>query len=138
MKYSGGPMDNQTWQTNGWPQQKLPKFGFHTHTTALWPMEQSSILSAKFDCPGACQNISLLATAHDCETDLYGGIATSSRGSFSRGGPWGRGWWNCTFPQILSSAVYHNNLSPYHNTVCVETPLLNNLQERRKEGKINR
>ena len=25
--------------------KKLPKFGFHTHTTALWPME-SSILSA--------------------------------------------------------------------------------------------
>ena len=33
-------------------------------------MEQSSILSAKFDCPVARQNLSLLATAHDCETDL--------------------------------------------------------------------
>ena len=31
-------------------------------------MEQSSILSAKFDCPVARQNISLLASAHDCET----------------------------------------------------------------------
>ena len=25
-------------------QQKFQQFGFHTHTTALWPMEQSSIL----------------------------------------------------------------------------------------------
>ena len=33
-------------------------------------MEQSSILSAKFDCPVAHQNCSLLATAHDRETDL--------------------------------------------------------------------
>ena len=49
--------------TNGWLQQKLPKFGFRTHTTALWPMEQSSILSAKFDCPVARQNFSLVATA---------------------------------------------------------------------------
>ena len=38
------------------PQQKLPKFGFCTHTTALWSMEQSSILSAKLDCPVARQN----------------------------------------------------------------------------------
>ena len=33
-------------------QQKLPKFGFRIHTTALWPVEQSS-LSAKFDRPVA-------------------------------------------------------------------------------------
>ena len=31
-------------------------------------MEQSSILSAKFDCPVAHQNVSLLATAHDYQT----------------------------------------------------------------------
>ena len=47
VKTSGGPLDNQTWHTNGWPQQKLPKFGFRIHTTALRPMEQSSILSAR-------------------------------------------------------------------------------------------
>ena len=41
-----------------------------THTAALWPMERSSILSAKFDCPVACQNFSRVATAHDCETGL--------------------------------------------------------------------
>ena len=39
--------------TNGWPQQELPQLGFRTHTTALWPVEQSSILSAKIDCPVA-------------------------------------------------------------------------------------
>ena len=58
------------WHTKGWPQRKLPKFGFCTQTTALWPIEQSSILSAKFDCPVAHQNLLLLVTAHGCETDL--------------------------------------------------------------------
>ena len=33
-------------------------------------MEQSSILFAKFDCPGYHQKFSLLATAHDWETGL--------------------------------------------------------------------
>ena len=33
-------------------------------------MEQSSILSAKFDCPVARQTFSLLATVHDCETGI--------------------------------------------------------------------
>ena len=37
-------MDNQTWHRNGWLQEKLPKFGFGTHTTSLWPMKQSSSL----------------------------------------------------------------------------------------------
>ena len=31
-------------------------------------MEQSSSLSAKFDCPVVHQNSSLLAAVHDCET----------------------------------------------------------------------
>ena len=35
-------------------------------------MEQSSILSAKFDCSAvACQDSLLLATARDCEPGLY-------------------------------------------------------------------
>ena len=46
---SGGPLDNQTWHLY-WPQKKPPKFGFRAQTTALWPMEQSCILFAKFDC----------------------------------------------------------------------------------------
>ena len=33
-------------------------------------MEQNSILSSKFDCAVARQNVSLLASAHDCESDL--------------------------------------------------------------------
>ena len=59
MENSGGPLDNQTWHTDSWPQQKLPKFSFHSHTTSLWTMEQSSILSAKFDSPVAYQNFPL-------------------------------------------------------------------------------
>ena len=42
----------------------------YTHTLTLWPMEQSSILSAEFHCPVARQNISFLATAHDWVTRL--------------------------------------------------------------------
>ena len=42
-----------------------------SYPTALWPMKQSSILSANFDCPVAHQNFSPLATGHDCETGLY-------------------------------------------------------------------
>ena len=42
-----------------------------TQLHLIWPMEQSSILSAKFDCPVACLNCSLLASAHDCETGPF-------------------------------------------------------------------
>ena len=34
-KNSGRPQHNQTWYTDGWLQQKLTKFGFHTHTAVL-------------------------------------------------------------------------------------------------------
>ena len=64
---------------HGWPQETLPKFGFRAHTFALWPMEQPSILSAKFDCPVARQNFSLLATAHDCEIGLLAQSNSDSR-----------------------------------------------------------
>ena len=64
------PLGNQAWYTKDWLQQKLSKFGFHTHATALWPVEQSSILFTKSYCPVACCNFSLFTTAHDCETDL--------------------------------------------------------------------
>ena len=37
------------WTTNGWLQQKLPKFSFRIHTTALWAIQQSSISFAKFN-----------------------------------------------------------------------------------------
>ena len=45
----------------------LPKFGFRTHKTALWPMEQPSILSGKFDYQVTRLKLSLSATAHDFE-----------------------------------------------------------------------
>ena len=47
---SGGPLGIQPWLTNGWPQQKLPNFGFLTHTTALWSVEKPTILSAHVAC----------------------------------------------------------------------------------------
>ena len=66
--HSGSKYTIQTRHTNSWPQQKLPTIGFCTHTTALWLVEQGSILCTKFDCPVICQNFSLLIAAHDCET----------------------------------------------------------------------
>ena len=49
-----------------------PEFFTFSYCAWLWNwlVEQSSILSAKFDCPAAHQNCSRLATAHDCETGL--------------------------------------------------------------------
>ena len=48
------------------PATKASKVGLRTHTTALWQMEQSSILFAKCVYPVDRQNFSLLAIAHDC------------------------------------------------------------------------
>ena len=31
VKNSSGPLDNQTWCINGWPQPKLRQFGFYNH-----------------------------------------------------------------------------------------------------------
>ena len=73
------PLENQTWHTNGCLEQKLSKFGFHTHTIAVWPMKQSSILSAKFDYPGACRNFSFLTIVHDCESGAWIAKTISSR-----------------------------------------------------------
>ena len=56
---------SQARHTNSWflAATKAPKVcGFHTHTVALWSVGQPSILSAKFDCPEAHQDFSLLAT----------------------------------------------------------------------------
>ena len=30
---SSGPLDNQTWHANGWPQQNLPKFSYSHNST---------------------------------------------------------------------------------------------------------
>ena len=48
---------------------KAWKLYSHNYNYSVWPMEQSSILSAKFDCPVAWQNVSLLATTHDYVTE---------------------------------------------------------------------
>ena len=50
MKNSGGPLDNQTWHTDNWPQRKLDKYQWllypHNYTSASGAV---FILSAKFD-----------------------------------------------------------------------------------------
>ena len=71
MKTSGGPLDNQTWYTNHRMPKKLQKL-FHIHTTALWSVEQASILSAKFDCPVAHQDFSLLVVKVVVVKPAYG------------------------------------------------------------------
>ena len=67
----GGPLDNQTWQTERKtaPLAKVQLCEYKNQT--LEAFVAASRLSAKFDCPVARQNVSLLATAHDCETDLF-------------------------------------------------------------------
>ena len=68
MKNSGRPLDNQTWQTE-WktvPLAKVQSCEYKNQTLEAFVVV--SRLSAKFDCPVACKNFSLLATAHDCET----------------------------------------------------------------------
>ena len=64
MKHSGGPLDNQTWQTE-WKTASLAK-------VQLCEKQKQNLesLYTKFDCPVAHQNISFVATAHDCETGL--------------------------------------------------------------------
>ena len=67
---SGGPLDNQTWQTE-WKTVPLAKVQLCEYENqTLEAFVAASCLYAKFDCPVARQNLSLLATAHDCETGL--------------------------------------------------------------------
>ena len=70
MNNSGGPLDGQTWQTE-WKTTPLAKAQLCEYENqALEAFVVASRLSAKFDCPEAYQNCSLLVTAHDCETGL--------------------------------------------------------------------
>ena len=69
---SSGPLDNQTWHKHRWPQQKLPKFGFHTQTTALCPLERSSI----FFC---LPNLFLLFSLQVKEIEKRDSVLTSSQ-----------------------------------------------------------
>ena len=71
LKNSGGSLDNQTWQTE-WktaPLAKVQSCEYENQT--LEAFVAASRLYAKFDRPVPSQNISLLATAHDRETNLY-------------------------------------------------------------------
>ena len=72
MKYSDGPLDNQTWQTE-WKTASLAKVQLSEYEKqTLETLVMASRLYAKFDCPVASQNFLLFATAHDCETGLTG------------------------------------------------------------------
>ena len=70
MTNSGGPLDNRTWQTE-WKTAPLAKVQLCEYENqTLEDFVVASRLYVKFDCPVACQNLSLLATAHDCKTGL--------------------------------------------------------------------
>ena len=67
---SGGPLDNQTWQT-AWKTAPLAKVQLCEYENqTLEAFVAASYSYVKYDCPVAQQNSSLLATAHDCETGL--------------------------------------------------------------------
>ena len=72
MKNDCGPLDNQTWQTE-WKTAPLAEVqSCENENQTLEAFVVVGHLSANFDCPVACQNFSLLATAHDCETGSSG------------------------------------------------------------------
>ena len=71
MKYSDGPLDNQTWQTE-WktaPLAKVQLCEYENQTLEVFVAVNP--LYATFDRPVPHQNISFLATVHDCESGLY-------------------------------------------------------------------
>ena len=72
VKNSGGPLDNQTWQTEGKtaPLAKVQLCEYKNQNLGIFVVV--SHLNTKFDCSVARQNFSLLATAHDYETGLLG------------------------------------------------------------------
>ena len=70
MNNSDGPLDNQTWQI-GWKTAPLAKVllcEYENQTLEAFVAASRSYV--KYDCAVAHQNFSLLATAHDCETEL--------------------------------------------------------------------
>ena len=71
MNNSGGFLDNQTWQI-AWktaPLAKVQLCEYENQTLEAFVADRRSYV--KYDCAVARQNLSLLATAHDCETGLY-------------------------------------------------------------------
>ena len=70
MNNFGGLLDNQTWQTE-WKTAPLAKVQLCEYENqTLEAFVAASCSYVKFDCAVARQNVSLLATAHDCETGL--------------------------------------------------------------------
>ena len=68
---TGGPLDNQTWQTE-YKKALLAKVQLCEYENqTLEAFVAASRLYTKFDCLVARQNVSLLATAHDRETGLF-------------------------------------------------------------------
>ena len=66
----GLSLDNQTWRTE-WktaPSAKAQLCENENQTLEAFVAASSSYV--KYDCAMACQNFSLLATVHDCETGL--------------------------------------------------------------------
>ena len=70
VKYSDGPLDSQTWQTE-WTVPPAKVQLCESENQTLEAFVADGRLSAKFDCPVARQNVSLLATAHDCEIGFH-------------------------------------------------------------------
>ena len=70
MKYSGGPLVNQTlqiaWKTAPLAKVQLCEYEYQT----LEAFVVASRSYVKYDCTVSCQKFSLLATAHDCKTGL--------------------------------------------------------------------
>ena len=68
VKNSGGPLDNQTWQTEGKtaPLAKVQLCEYKNQTLGVFVAV--SHLYTKFDCSVVRQNFSLLATVYDSET----------------------------------------------------------------------
>ena len=69
-RYSGGPLDNPTCQTE-WKTVPLTKVQLCEYTNlTLGAFVVTSHLYTKFDCLVVYQNLSLLATVRDCEIGL--------------------------------------------------------------------
>ena len=72
VKNSGGPLDNQTWQTE-WKTAPLVKVQLYEYKNqTLEGFVAVSRLYAKFDCSVANQNFFTFSYFYDCETGLLG------------------------------------------------------------------
>ena len=72
MNNPGGPLDNQTWQTEckTAPLAKVQLCEYENQT--LEALAAASCSYIKYDCAVARRNFSLLATAHDCDFTTKG------------------------------------------------------------------